>query len=200
MPELSRTSRRLVLRDHVAGGDIRSFVEGEGWTFAGQIERDPARGVFYEAKWTTPHGPPVHYVVDETADVAYLVVMIGLDDGTQSAEAILSRIEQGLAVWSLDELLTDCYVHVYPAGWAKSLLRLGAGAPPHAVPEFVEHIVFSSQHQEARVRRAALWAMAYAAWPEFMATLTAMADTDEDPEVAREARLALELFETENLG
>lgn len=189
MPDLNRTSRRLILRDHVDAADIRSFTQSAEWTFLGDIDRDPERGVFYEAKWDTGDGGSVHYIVDEFADVHFMVVA---QDDPDAAEATLSRIEGGLAVWTLDEMIEDCYVHVYPAGWAKSLLRLGAGAPLHPEESVVSHVLFSSKHQDPPVRRAALWAMVYTAWPEFKEPLTRLARTDEDSRIAREAQLALE--------
>ncbi|MFH8679283.1 HEAT repeat domain-containing protein [Streptomyces lydicus] len=192
MSDLSRMGRRLILRDHVEAGDIRSFTRNSGWTFLGDIERDPERGVFYEAKWESGDGGSVHYVVDELADVHYMVVT---NEDPEAAEKVRSRIEGALAVWTLDEMLDDCYVHVYPAGWAKSLLRLGAGAPVHAVESVVAHVVFSSEHQDAAVRRAAVRAMAYSAWWEFKESLARLAHTDDDPRIAEEAGRVLELLE-----
>ncbi|WP_255949903.1 HEAT repeat domain-containing protein [Streptomyces odontomachi] len=192
VPNLMRTSRRLILRDHVDAPTIRAFAENSGWRFVGDTgdaAGAPEGGLCYEAKWAVDDGGSVHYVVDEFADVHYMVTAHAHAD---AAEATLADIENGLAVWTLDELLDDCYVHVYPAGWAKALLRLGAGAPPHAVEPVVEHVTYSAGHEDAPVRRAALWAMAYTAWPEFENALARIADTDRDPQVAREARLALE--------
>ncbi|MFE4247966.1 hypothetical protein ACFRU3_00520 [Streptomyces sp. NPDC056910] len=189
MPDLNRTSRRLILRDHVDAAAIRSFTQGAGWTFVGDIDRDPERGVFYEAKWGLGDGGSVHYVVDEFADVHFMVVA---NEDPKAAQETLSRIEVALAVWTVDEMLNDCYVHVYPAGWAKSLMRLGAGAPLHATESVVSYVVFSSEHQDVQVRRAAVWAMVYAAWPEFKDALLRLADTDPDPRIAQDAQLALE--------
>jgi HEAT repeat protein len=87
--------------------------------------------------------------------------------------------------------VADCYVNVWPAGWAKAQLRLGAGAPLESDHEVIEHTVFSAQHRDAPVRRAALWAMVYTGWPEFGDPLAELAK-DADPQVANEARLALE--------
>ncbi|MFF7703627.1 HEAT repeat domain-containing protein [Streptomyces lydicus] len=192
MPDLYRVSRRLILRDHVEAGAIRSFTQNSGWTFLGDIARDPERGVFYEAKWESGDGGSVHYVVDEFADVHYMVVA---NEDPEAAEEVRSRIEGALEVWTVDDMLDDCYVHVYPAGWAKSLLRLGAGAPRQAVEAVVAHVVFSSEHQDTAVRRAAVRAMAYAAWPEFKEALARLAHADEDPHIAWEAGRVLEELE-----
>ncbi|WP_405521762.1 hypothetical protein [Streptomyces canus] len=189
MPDLNRTSRRLILRDQVDASDIRSFTQSTGWDFLGDIDRDPERGVFYEAKWDTGDGRSVHYIVDEFADVCYMVVA---NTDSDEAEETLSQIAGSLAAWTSEDLLNDCYVHVYPAGWAKSLLRLGAGAPLRAEDSVVSHVVFSSEHEDASVRSAAVWAMVYTAWPEFKEAMVRLARTDPDPQVAREAQLALE--------
>ncbi|GHH10965.1 hypothetical protein [Streptomyces lanatus] len=189
MPDLSRTSRRLILHDRVEGADIQELAQRAGWTFLGDIDRDPERGVFYEAKWDIGNGGSAHYIVDEFADVPYMVVV---HEDPSVTDETLATIEQSLAVWTVDEMLEDCYVNVWPAGWVKALLRVGAGAPLSAVPEIVEHIEFSAEHKYAEVRRAAVWAMTYTAWPEFQGCLTRLSGTDEDEEVAREAGLALE--------
>lgn len=187
-PALDRTTRRLILRDHVGNAEIRAFVDASGWTFVGEIDRDPEQGIGYEAKWATVGGD-AHYVVDEFADVVYLL----------APDAAHASIENALSVWTLDELVEDSYVHVYPAGWAKSALRLGAGAPVVAEERVVDHLMYSSRYADAQVRRAALWAMVYTAWPEFTETLTALA-RDEDPEVAREALAASELLNAAQAG
>ncbi|MBE8522317.1 HEAT repeat domain-containing protein [Amycolatopsis sp. H6(2020)] len=180
-------SRRLIVRDFVEGAAIRSLAEDAGWSLVGEIARDPDRGIFYEAKWDTGNGEFVHYVVDEFADAAYLVV------ANETSDATLSRIEAGLPVWSPAELLEDCYLHVYPAGWARSLRRLGAGAPLTVEEPVLAYIRFSAEHQDAPVRRAAVWAMTYTGWPEFAEVLATLAQ-DDDPRVAGEARQALEVL------
>lgn len=185
---LDRTTRRLILRDHVGNADIRAFVEAAGWTLVGEIERDPEHGMGYEAKWSTADGD-AHYVVDEFADVFYLL----------APDAAHASIENALSVWTLDEMIEDCYVHVYPAGWAKSTLRLGAGAPVVADERVVDHLVYSAKYAEVPVRRAALWAMVYTAWPEFTEAVTVLA-RDEDPVLAREAQAASELLGAAQAG
>ncbi|MFD4947394.1 hypothetical protein ACFWNT_33960 [Streptomyces sp. NPDC058409] len=47
MPDLNRTSRRLILRSHVESGDIRALAENNQWEFIGEIDRDPEKGIFY---------------------------------------------------------------------------------------------------------------------------------------------------------
>ncbi|WP_406404258.1 hypothetical protein OH805_33395 [Streptomyces sp. NBC_00879] len=191
MPDLNRTSRRLILRSHVESGDIQALAENNQWEFLGDIDRDPARGIFYEAKWDSGDGGSVHYVVDEFADVCY---MVAANEDSQAANRIAGIIESALPVWTLDEMLEEFDVSVYPAGWAKSIMRLGVGAPLHAVESIVTRAEESTQHTDSPVRRAAVWSMVYTAWPEFESALTRVAQEDEDPQVAREAQLALEQF------
>jgi hypothetical protein len=193
MLDFDLMSRRLVLRDHVEDAAIRSLADDAGWSVVGAIARDPEQGIFSEVKWDARDGGSVHYIVDEFADAAYLVAA---NEESAAADAALARIEARLPVWSVGELLEDCYVHVYPAGWAKSLLRLGVGAPLTADEPVLEHVRFSAGHRDAPVRRAALWAMVYTAWAEFADDIARLAQDDEDPQVADEARRALELLTT----
>jgi hypothetical protein len=51
----------------------------------------------------------------------------------------------------------------------------------------------------SRVRRAAVWAMIYAAWPAYHGLLMRVAEADTDQEIAQQAALAAEqLSERDN--
>ncbi|MFC8798753.1 hypothetical protein ACFT2C_13545 [Promicromonospora sp. NPDC057138] len=191
MPVPRHASRNLLLRPSFEPPQVRALAEDSGWRYAGQIDEDPERGIFFEARWDTADGGTVHYIVDDVADAAYLVAR---HDDPLIAEQVADRIVAALPVWTPEALLEVCYVKVYPAGWAKALKQLGLGAPKQADEQMVDHIKFSSEHQDAPVRMAAVWAMVYTEWPVFRDVLAGMAEKDPDPEVtARAARAVQEL-------
>lgn len=192
MPIGRYASRKLVLHDRTEPEEVRAAAERNNWTFAGQIDRDQENGVFHEVRWNTDDGGSVHYVIDEFADVLYLVVR---HEDPAAAERLAATIESSLPVWTVDDLLEECYVQVYPAGWAKALLRLGVGAPLEETEPVLAHVRFSAGHRDAEVRRAAVWAMVYAEWPVYREILANLAETDEDQRVSREAALAVEQFD-----
>ncbi|GAA1382100.1 hypothetical protein GCM10009639_00800 [Kitasatospora putterlickiae] len=186
------TGRRLILRDSVDNAGIRAFAEADGWTYQGDIARDPANQAFYEAKWSLPGGLSAHFVADEFVDARYLVVAGDDDAGVQEASA---RLEAALDVWSVADLETNFDVCVYPFEQARSVLLLGAGSPERAVDSVFTRVLEAVRHKEPRVRRAAVQAMVYAGWPEYREPLAELAARDADPEVAREAGLALRVLE-----
>lgn len=189
---LHHFSRRLVLRSYVTNEEIHAAARLDGWTFDAEIQRDPDRGICYEVKWRVGDTGSIHYVVDEFADVLY---MVAVHPDAAARERLLERIAAQLPTWKARELLTDAYCHVYPAGWAKSLLWLGVGAPLEADEEIADHLRFSLGHKEASVRLAAVRAMVYTGWPELRAALEHTASADADPQVAREAGKVAELLE-----
>ncbi|GAA2397495.1 hypothetical protein GCM10010191_00130 [Actinomadura vinacea] len=188
------SSRRLILRSNVVDADIWGFAERQGWTYLGHVPRDSERGVFYEARWEVNDGNTVHFVIDEFADVLYMVVQ---HHDPKATAKLARRIEDGLPVQSLEALAEEFDVNMYPAGWAKAVLALGVGAPRSMYEEFLNRIRESIGHREARVRSAAVWAMRYAAWPELRQFLERMAQSETDPDVAGEIARAMEVFAAE---
>ncbi|MFE7559783.1 HEAT repeat domain-containing protein [Kitasatospora sp. NPDC057500] len=185
------TGRRLILRDSVDNAGIRAFAGAEGWTYRGDIERDPANHAFYEAKWSLPGGLSAHFVADEFIDARYLVV--SGDDGARVRE-VSARVEAALDVWSVEDLETEFDVCVYPFEQARSVLLLGAGSPERAVDSVVMRVLEALRHKDPRVRRAAVQAMVYAEWPEYRQPLAELAAHEADPEVLREAEIALRVL------
>lgn len=192
MPVPRYRSRNVVLREEVDPAAVRAVADQSGWIFFVQVESDPERGVFYEVRWDVPGGGTVHYIIDEVVDCVYIVAR---HDDRSIADRTAGEIATRLSSWTLEEMLHDFDVNVYPAGWGKALLRLGAGAPIQENEEVVIRVRESVQHKDPQVRQAAIWAMVYTEWPVFRDVLLSMAEADSDPEVARAAARAMELFD-----
>lgn len=129
---------------------------------------------------------------DRSTSSSNVIDMISFHRDAGAAERLAQQIDETLPVWTLDEMLEAFDVNVSPAGWAKALMRLGVGAPLEETESVVSRVRQSVAHRESRVRRAAVWAMVYAAWPVFAEDLAQIARTDSDPQIAREAALAVE--------
>ncbi|MFE3771945.1 hypothetical protein [Streptomyces sp. NPDC059122] len=184
-------SRRVVLRNSIPDKAIWEFAEEQGWKYLGHVPRDPDRGVFYEARWESSDGNTVHFIIDEFADTLYMVAQNHIE---KAADDIAERIQSSLPTYSVDQLAEEFDVNMYPAGWAAALLRLGVAAPKTTDEEILTRIRESVGHREAAVRRAALWAMRYAAWPELKGELEKMLSVEKEPEIAEEIRRAIEAF------
>ncbi|HEY1176529.1 MAG TPA: hypothetical protein VGF17_10250 [Phytomonospora sp.] len=184
----SAVSHRLVLKDHIGVVELMRAAEELGWDSLGMRDRDPVRRSYTELAWETAHGAAVHYIEDEFADERYVIAR----GGTASArERVLADFAARVDVWTLDDLMYEVSAAAYPAGRARAVMRLGVGSPPAAVDGVVVRITRAAADPDPRVRKTAVWAMAYADWPEYGDALT-FASADRDPAIARAAAKVLD--------
>ncbi|MDQ8702668.1 hypothetical protein RCO28_09225 [Streptomyces sp. LHD-70] len=192
MPAEPCISRKVILRDSVTEDDIFEVTERNEWRYAGDVEPDPAQGTFYEARWATGKDGSLHYIVDDYACQSYMVAM---DSDPRTAERVIAIIEQSLAVWSLDEAFRSYGAAAFAPSRAKSVLLLGLISPALPDDGLMERVRESSHHRDPRVRRASVWAMIYSEWDEYREDLARIASSDSDPEIAGEARKALDAIQ-----
>lgn len=180
---MTAASHRLVLKDHAGVMDVQRAADELGWDSLGMLDRDPSRRVYTELAWEAESGVTVHYVEDESADERYVTA----DGGTAAARAsALARIADAVDVWSLDDLMFEVSSARYSSARARAVMRLGVASPPTAVEGVVVRITRAAADPDPRVRRAAVWAMACADWPEYADALV-FAAADRDPGIARAA-------------
>ncbi|MFC6881992.1 MULTISPECIES: hypothetical protein [Actinomadura] len=188
MNETPRRSRRLVLKDHVGVADVNAFADARDWTVLGTVERDPEKGFFFEKKWAARAGVSMHYIVDEFLGERYMMAMSR--HGNPDRE--LTRLSAGLDTWSLDEALFQFDASVYGADKERAVRLLAAISPASADQSIVERVIKASGSRYKGVRLAAVWAMAYADWPEYRETLASVAVRDTEEEIRRDAESILE--------
>ncbi|MFF7791436.1 HEAT repeat domain-containing protein [Streptomyces sp. NPDC007991] len=184
-------SRRIVLRNDIPDAQIWDFAERQGWSYLGHVPRDPERGVFYEARWETSQGNTVHFIIDEFADSLYMVAQ---HQSEAEADRIADTIQDSLPSYSVPQLAEEFDINMYPAGWAAWLLRLGVGAPKRPDDTVTSRIRDSIGHKKPAVRRAAVWAIRYTAWPELKSYLEHMRSDEQDPAVLAEIEEAIRVF------
>ena len=180
---MTAASHRLVLKEHTGVMDVQRAADELGWDSLGMLDRDPARRVYTELAWEAEGGVTVHYVEDESAEERYLIT----EGGTAAARAdILDRIGDAVDVWSLDDLMFEVSSARHSSARARAVKRLGVASPLTAVDAIVVRIARAATDPDPRVRRAAVWAMACAGWPEYADALV-FAAADRDPGIARAA-------------
>ncbi|GAA1920917.1 hypothetical protein GCM10009716_31950 [Streptomyces sodiiphilus] len=186
-----RMSRRVVLHDRVEGSEVRALADRQGWIFVGQVKSDPEKGISYEVKWDSQDNGSVHYLDNDLIDAAYMVAM---NEVPEAAEEAIRTVCRSLAVWTIEELLTDVTTQVRPADRARALLRLGVGAPLEPEERVIKTIRQGLQHPDSRVRLASVWAVAYTEWLLFMEDLDRISRKDRDREIIRTAAAVRKKF------
>ncbi|TDC24605.1 HEAT repeat domain-containing protein [Streptomyces sp. 8K308] len=182
-------SHRLVVKDSVTPEDVEALADSLHWELAGHVPRDPKAHVHLSVTWRVDEATAAHFTEDDRVDERYFVVS---GDDWSRIEQVLTGIQRGLAVWSVDELVLETDVNVYPAGRAKAVLRLGVGAPLEPEESVSSRVIGASTHPDADVRRGALWAMAYSQWPAYRQRLREMAEGDPSPTISREASVIVD--------
>jgi hypothetical protein len=165
----------MVLKDGRAS--VEMLAERLGWRMVDESETELEGGdVAHEVVWDAGPSVSVQYSYDPLSGSQYVVVW----GSTELAELV----EHDVAVWSLDELLSD---HS-----RESIARAGVGAPDEYDERFFTLITAALKDPDTAVREAALYATAYSAYPQYRDALTEVARTDPDPARQVDADMILE--------
>jgi hypothetical protein len=121
-------------------------------------------------------------------------------DDPKLVDALLALAEQRLDTWTPEALLEAVDTAANPKEAALSVLRLGLGAPREFDSEVFERVERSSSHPDPRVRRTAIAATGYSAWPQFRPLLERVAAEDPDPQRRDDAEIMLQTFDQEGIS
>ncbi|MFI0451510.1 hypothetical protein [Actinomadura sp. 6N118] len=191
-------SRRLVLKKNEPVRLVEMFAEAAGWKFAGVLNRDPEQEINYEARWNVDTATSVHYIIDDvgidsSGQLRYMLVLGG--ERSQRGE-ILSLMEKGINVWTLDELTEIANLSFgsgLPDEQMRAMLRLGLGAPLAATEAFTELFARGSKDPAPIVRYSTLWGIVHAEWSECLDIVEDL-NHDPHPQVSEFAGRVLEAF------
>lgn len=189
MPNNLNVSRRAVLKESVDEDDIFRVTDRNRWKYAGDIEPDPTKGTFYEARWVVSDQGSLHYIVDDFACQAYMIVM---HTDKHEAENVIGIIEESLPVWTADEAVKNFDSAGFSPSRAKALMLVGLVTSAHPDNEVLSRVRASAKNPDVRIRRAAVWSMIYSESQNYREDLAEIASTDADRVVADEAQKALD--------
>ncbi len=126
----------------------------------------------HEMHWQPgPDGTEVRHVVDPIVRFAYIVI-----DGPGES-ALRDEVTTRIPCYAPVELL-DRLAAAPDAARARCALELGVGAPSSFDQAVFEAITATMGDPDPGVRRAALWAAAYAPWAAYRPVAQALAATD----------------------
>ena len=90
----------------------------------------------------------------------------------------LRILEHDLDVWSVTELLDGVDSARTPPELGRAIIRMGLGAPVEFDERFLKRIVNVANHPEFMVRKVAVIATMYPAWPQFRPFLVTISKND----------------------
>lgn len=184
---------RLLLPFWMNDANLDAVARQQGWTFA---EHRPATDVSEEIVWTTADSATVvSYVADFGVQLQYIVVQ------GAAAESIATTLSDRFPVITVDDVLDmagsagsrDEMVHL--------LYHAAVAAREDAEDPRLRAIIEQGlAHTDSEVRRAAVFATAYAPWRSFEDPLRHMVDHDDAASVREIALATLESLEQHAWG
>ncbi|HEX8318599.1 hypothetical protein [Longimicrobium sp.] len=179
------TRIRLLLPFWMNDANVDAVAQHRGWPF---VEARPATEAAREAIWMTADQQTfINYVADFGLQLHYVVVQ------GQEAEEVAGELEREFPVIGREAVLgmvaaadtRDTLIH--------AIYHIAAAArEDREDPELFAAIERLFAHPEADVRRAAVFACTYAAWPSFREPLRRLAEQDADADVRAIAQATLD--------
>jgi hypothetical protein len=187
-------TRRFAIVPSVAAEEILEAAGAEGWivrAVASEARPDAPPQVV----WTTDDGrATVTYVEDDMLDVRYVQV-----EGP--VERVWDALRSRGMVFSAADVAELADAAVTPEEILATASYVGVAAGDTAVPDLLMALERALADPHPEVRRVALMACAYAAWPELLPRLEQIESADPDPEAkALAGRVAASVRASRELG
>jgi len=189
------TSRRLVLKHCPAREEASRMADQHGWTKYSEMPIEEGESDSVEVLWRVRPGLAFFYVENYLSDDCAVGLIWSEPPVDSEGEELLREIEQGVDVWSVNELLGAIDTAESDVELARALMRAALGAPVDFDPRFLERISRALSHPEPMVRETAVAAMMYPAWPQFRPVLRKVAQEDPSERVLARAMTILESYD-----
>ncbi|MFI1255246.1 hypothetical protein ACH4U6_15835 [Streptomyces netropsis] len=194
MKDYLHQSRRYVLRSEVSADDIDDFALAWGWPLVHETPRDRDEQVDGQLIWQGLPDVALHFIVDATSGVAY-VVFTG--DGRSSVEPFEQQFVDQVPLWGLDELFRAFDEAEDARTRAQHVLRMGLAAPPEFDEGVFRRISETVANSEPKVRYAGLWATTYTGYQRFVPVIRRVSLEDPEDYVRSRALSIVKAFEAE---
>jgi hypothetical protein len=182
-------TQRSLLTGHTSRTAIFTYAAHMGWRLVLE-EGDPAVEN-YRAHFGAAPGVEFRYVEDLTSRQRYVYIASSTDDG---AAILAGFVADDIDTMPLQQFLDACDA-TEDLEHGRALMRLGVAAPYEHSPDVFNRINAGMQHDDARVRRLAVWATTYSPWPAYLRALRTIATSDPDPALRDRAHGIVEIFE-----
>ena len=176
---------RAVLKETVTPRDLERAAGANGWSLEDVIMSTPDSP--FEKIWLASDGRTrIHYIEDALISVRYVAVP-GEDPGP-----VMDEVNSSLDTYDREELGRMFDAAEDRGHMVRAVYHVGAAAPPEFDAELFAYFERAFGSADSEVRRAAVFATAYAPWPEFRERLQRLASDDPEPAVRDYAARMLE--------
>lgn len=164
-----------------------------GWALARRIERDRTDGIDGQLIWQGDSEASLHYIVDATAGIGYVVLVGPREEGLQSA---VRQVVERLRPWTL----ADLFEHFDRASEVRDrcqhALRIGLAAPASFDEGVFRRIGETYTDSDSKVRYAGLWAATYTGYQQFLPLIGGIAMNDHEDWIRSRAESIVAAFES----
>lgn len=165
------TWTHVLIQERVHPEEINQMAYDNDWQFQDLIL--PTETQPFEKIWlTADRQTAIHYIEDSMLGVRYLHV-----DG-ENRDPITALIQSRIAIYDLDAIRQQIETASDANLAIRATYHLAAIAPAQFDPELFGYFGRMLAHPDSEVRRAAIFATAYAPWVEFRPYLEQIAATD----------------------
>ena len=172
---------RMLLKDNVTRGEIEYMALDLDWQLYTRQEPD-ATGHY--VVWLDGEGDDqtvIIYTEDALAEVRYINV-----EGN-NAQAVADQIKATVATYTREELEEGIARATEPDQWISALRKVGSSLTKTFEQWAFDALTKGLVHSDPRVRLAALAAIGFPAWAEFLQPVGKLQETDGDVRVLRRA-------------
>ena len=172
---------RMLLKSSVTRGEVEYMALDYNWQL--YTRQDPDSTGSYVV-WVDGEGDQqsvIIYTEDALAELRYINV-----EG-ENAQAVADQIRASVATYSREELEEAVARATGPDEWMSALRKLGTSLTKNFEQSAFDALSKGMVHAEPRVRLAALAAIGFPAWPEFLEPVGKLQETDSDIRVLRRA-------------
>lgn len=184
-------SRRYVMRPEQTYEKVDGFATGSGWDLVHQNPRDREAGIDGQLIWSVSDSVALHYIVDATAGIGYVVVTA---ESAEMASDVERQVLSVLRPWSQDELLKAFDEATEERDRGQYVLRLGLAAPAEFSAEIFARVSRIYAADEPRLRYVGLWAATYTGYQEFVPVIEELLLDDEEEYIRTRAASVVAAF------
>ncbi|MGP3988683.1 hypothetical protein [Streptomyces sp. 3N207] len=199
---LVHQTRRYVLRPDTTADDVEDYAQVYGWPVVHQNDRDRENQVDGQIVWAAEGNPlwerhlgalALHYIVDATAGIGYIVVTGEDQDYSDSLAMAVARY---LNAWTVEELYREYDEADTVRTVGQSVLRLGLAAPPEFDGGVFDRITDAMSSGDPAIRYSALWGSSYTGYWQFVEPLCELVEHEPEDWIRRRAQSVIDAFDS----
>lgn len=181
---------RVLLKTSVTRGDVEYMAIDYEWQLYTRQPQSESQGAY--TVWTDGDADDqsvIIYTEDGWAELRYLSV-----EGV-NAPGVIDQIRASIDVYQQDELLRGVADAAAPHERVAALRKLGVSLSKEFEPAAFAALCKGLTDPEPRARLAAIAAIGFPAWPQFIEPLTRVQESDDDIRVLRRAARMMGLLQ-----